>query len=196
LSTFSIPRPEGLTTARLELAPLQHCNALELLDYQLKNKLHLQETSPQPPADYYTEEFWQRKIWSSTQDWNKGCAIRFVIRMTDRPEIIGTLKFSQIFRGPLHSCFLGYNVDEEFENLGLMTEALEKSITYLFEVWNLHRVQANYLVDNKKSARVLEKLGFTIEGLAPKYLYIKDGWHDHIISSLINENWNDAYLND
>lgn len=153
----------------------------------------MEATSPLQPSDYYTEEFWQRKIWSSTQDWNKGSAIRFVYRMKDSTEIIGTINFSQIFRGPLHSCFLGYNIDEAYENQGLMTEALTSTIQYLFDTWNLHRIQANYLVDNKKSARVLEKLGFTIEGLAPSYLYILDGWHDHIIASLINENWKDTF---
>jgi ribosomal-protein-alanine N-acetyltransferase len=48
---------------------------------------------------------------------------------------------------------------------------------------------ANYLPENRRSARVLEKLGFRKEGEAKHYLYIDGKWRDHILTSLTNPDW-------
>ena len=42
---------------------------------------------------------------------------------------------------------------------------------------------------NERSARLLHRLGFVIEGHAKKYLLINGQWEDHILTSLTNENW-------
>lgn len=70
-----------------------------------------------------------------------------------------------------------------------MTEAVAKAIEYMFEQQKLHRIMANYMPSNKKSAQLLQKLGFIVEGLAKKYLLINGQWEDHILTSLTNQNW-------
>lgn len=45
----------------------------------------------------------------------------------------------------------------------------------------LHRLQAETLVHNAGSQRVLEKNGFSRYGLAPKYLLIAGHWQDHVM---------------
>lgn len=37
-----------------------------------------------------------------------------------------------------------------------------------------------------RAARVLQRLGFTIEGTAKDYLFLAGRWQDHILTSLIN----------
>jgi ribosomal-protein-alanine N-acetyltransferase len=59
----------------------------------------------------------------------------------------------------------------------------------MFEQQKLHRIMANYMPSNKRSARLLQKLGFVIEGHAKKYLLINGQWEDHVLTSLTNENW-------
>ena len=66
---------------------------------------------------------------------------------------------------------------------------LEKAISYVFNVKNIHRIMANYLPENKASAKVLNKLGFIVEGRAKNYLRINGIWRDHILTSLTNNNW-------
>lgn len=45
------------------------------------------------------------------------------------------------------------------------------------------------LLMRERSARLLHKLGFVIEGHAKKYLLINGQWEDYILTSLTNENW-------
>jgi ribosomal-protein-alanine N-acetyltransferase len=45
---------------------------------------------------------------------------------------------------------------------------------------------ANYMPENKRSARVLEKLGFEKEGMARDYLKIAGEWRDHVLTAKIN----------
>ena len=104
--------------------------------------------------------------------------------------VIGICNFTQIFRGPFQACYLGYNISAGHEGKGLMSEALKKAIQYMFEKQKIHRIMANYMPSNEKSARLLSKLGFTIEGFAKDYLFINGKWEDHTLTSLINQQWN------
>lgn len=69
-----------------------------------------------------------------------------------------------------------------------MTEIVELSVNHVFQTLDLHRVMANYVPENVRSARVLEKLGFEQEELARSYLKIGGQWCDHVLTSKINPN--------
>jgi ribosomal-protein-alanine N-acetyltransferase len=102
-------------------------------------------------------------------------------------EVIGSLHFSQVSRGAFQSAMLGYALDEAHVGQGLMSEAIVAGLEEMFSSRvNLHRVQAAYRPENARSARVLERLGFGKEGLAPEYLYIDGAWRDHVVTSLRN----------
>jgi ribosomal-protein-alanine N-acetyltransferase len=104
---------------------------------------------------------------------------------TDTP-ILGWCTFSQIIRGIFQACFLGYKLDRRAVGQGYMTEALGGAIEYLFTTGRLHRIQANYMPHNQRSAAVLRRLGFTVEGTAREYLFIGGRWRDHVLTSLVN----------
>ena len=70
-----------------------------------------------------------------------------------------------------------------------MSEAIKKAIDYMFCEQNIHRIMANYMPSNTRSAKLLKKLGFTIEGLAKDYLLINGKWEDHVLTSLTNRYW-------
>ncbi|MBE9234176.1 30S ribosomal protein S5 alanine N-acetyltransferase, partial [Cuspidothrix issatschenkoi LEGE 03284] len=48
---------------------------------------------------------------------------------------------------------------------------------------------ANYMPHNRRSAKVLKRLGFVVEGYATDYLMINGQWEDHILTSLTNPHW-------
>jgi ribosomal-protein-alanine N-acetyltransferase len=104
-------------------------------------------------------------------------------------KIIGFCHFTQIFLGPFQACYLGYKIDYEYEGKGLMFEALEASIRYVFEDLKLHRIMANYMPINLRSANLLNRLGFKIEGFAKNYLLINNKWEDHVLTALSKEEW-------
>ena len=46
-----------------------------------------------------------------------------------------------------------------------------------------------YRIVNRRSARLLLRLGFVKEGVQRAYLLINGEWHDHVSTSLINDAW-------
>ena len=55
-----------------------------------------------------------------------------------------------------------------------------------FAELGLHRIQAETLLDNLASQRVLERNGFARIGMAPAYLKIAGRWQDCFLYQLIN----------
>ncbi len=77
-------------------------------------------------------------------------------------------------------------MDGQILNKGYMTEAIEKGISIMFSGYKLHRIEANVIPRNKRSLRVVEKLGFKHEGFSPKYLKINGVWEDHERFAILN----------
>lgn len=59
-------------------------------------------------------------------------------------------------------------------------------IDVAFNELGLNRIMANYLPRNNRSARLLDRLGFTEVGLAKRYLLINGVWEDHVLTSKLN----------
>lgn len=66
-----------------------------------------------------------------------------------------------------------------------MHEALEAGLAWAFGELDLHRVMANHLPRNQRSARLLQRLGFEREGYARDYLRIAGQWEDHVLTAKI-----------
>ena len=71
----------------------------------------------------------------------------------------------------------------------IMTAALRVLLPTLFGELNLHRVEAACIPTNAPSIRVLEKCGFSREGLARRYLCINGVWQDHLLFGLLHEDF-------
>ena len=183
-----------LTTARLRVAHVEPGYEAETVAFFTRNRQHFARWDPPAPADFYSVDFWERSIARSIEEFVADRAVRFDLFDTTgvneasgvRQRVIGRLGFSQIFRGPFQACTLGYQIDGAYEGKGLMREALTAAIAYMFDVKGLHRIQANHLPENARSAGLLARLGFVREGLAKDYLFIGDAWRDHVLNALVN----------
>jgi ribosomal-protein-alanine N-acetyltransferase len=69
---------------------------------------------------------------------------------------------------------LGYWLGQEFWGCGIMTEGVAAFADFCFENFHLRRIYAEPFANNRASARVLEKAGFTFEGCL-KNNVLKDG---------------------
>ncbi len=81
---------------------------------------------------------------------------------------------------------MGYSLDKDYEGKGVMFEALQTAIQFMFEEKHIHRIMANHLPQNQRSANLLKRLNFVQEGIAKEYLFINGRWQDHILNSLTN----------
>lgn len=159
-----------------------------MLAYALRNRDHLAPWSPPPPFEPLSTSLYERLIDRIHRDFEQGQSARFWVRRAEDLEgpFLGAVSLSGIMLGAFRACLLGYHVDHESEGRGYMSEAVSAAIRYAFEELKLHRIMANYVPHNDRSARLLERLGFVVEGRAKNYLYIQDRWQDHILTSLTN----------
>lgn len=52
-------------------------------------------------------------------------------------------------------------------------------IRYAFEELRLHRLEANIQPGNVRSSRLVERLGFRLEGRSPAFQLVRGEWRDH-----------------
>jgi ribosomal-protein-alanine N-acetyltransferase len=107
--------------------------------------------------------------------------------LNEAGRVAGRITLSEIIRGPVQSCSLGYWVSAGDNGRGLATAAVGEVIAVAFSDLGLHRIQAGTLTHNVRSQRVLERNGFTRIGMAPAYLNIAGRWQDHILFQVVAE---------
>lgn len=185
-----LAQPE-LMTERLRVAPVDAHLAQALLDYQLRNRTHLAPWDPTPGERFFTLPYWIGRCRQRQREWQEGRCAAYALLPRDAPErVIGSLSLSNIQRGVAQSATLGYSIDAACEGQGLMREALQAVIAMAFETLRLHRIQANYQPHNQRSAALLHRLGFVIEGRASAYLFLDGAWRDHVLTALVNPQFN------
>jgi RimJ/RimL family protein N-acetyltransferase len=82
--------------------------------------------------------------------------------------------------GTARQFMLGYCFGRAAWNQGYGKETARALAHFGFETLNAHRLWALVFLDNRPSARILERLGFRREGVARKSLFVRGAWHDVI----------------
>ena len=176
-----------LTTDRLAIVHMGPGHGPALAAFFRRNERHLAPWDPPRPAGVMRPEFWEAECERAVDEFEEGGVVRWLLTLRDAPHVvIGRVNYTQIARGPFQSCMLGYAIDAAHQGRGLMREALEATIAHVFAVLRLHRIQANFVPDNVRSGRLLDKLGFEREGLAKDYLFINGAWRDHVVAARRN----------
>ncbi|MDR5822798.1 MULTISPECIES: GNAT family N-acetyltransferase [unclassified Caballeronia] len=182
------PFPESdLRTERLVLSRANRSDAAELLAYYGDNRAHLGPWEPLRPDDFYTAAALEARLDEMGKQMRDGKAIHFLMRRAESGALVGECNFTNIVRGPFQACHMGFSLSAAAQGHGLMHEALSAAIRFVFDEYGLHRVMANYRPENQRSAHVLRRLGFEIEGSARAYLKINGEWADHVLTSKIND---------
>ena len=181
-----MPLVPVLETKRLVLTILPASAASRLLTFAIENDAHLARWEPPHPDGFFTEGFWRRRLDRSREELARGESFRFAITHRDAPDgpVLGHCNFNQIVRGAFQACYLGYSVDYRWQGQGVMFEALQRAIEFIFGPAGLHRIMANYMPENVRSAATLAALGFQKEGFARGYLCIAGTWRDHVLTAL------------
>jgi [ribosomal protein S5]-alanine N-acetyltransferase len=110
-----------------------------------------------------------------------------MIRKTDQ-RLIGTCGFHKWDKERFRT-EMGYDLTPACWGQGYMTEALRAMISSGFERMALNRIDAMVYVDNPRSYKLLEKLGFKREGVLRDYFCLDGIFYDHLIYSLLRREW-------
>jgi ribosomal-protein-alanine N-acetyltransferase len=184
-----------IATSRLVLRPPRTADVPRMRAALRKNTDHLRPWSVasipgEDPASLTTVS---RAVLRHRREWKTGQTYVFLISAREQEgTVIGRIALGGILRGAFQNAYLGYWIDEDHQNRGLMTEAVHAATAFAFQVAGLHRVQAAVMPRNAPSQRVLEKAGYRREGLAHRYLCIAGSWEDHVIFAMTNEEWGPA----
>ncbi len=176
-----------LETERLILRMADIADADLVRSYLIENSDFLKEWEPARNDDYFSLSAIKGQIKDRMDQAASGTAIVYYLFLKPSSELIGIIAITNIIHGPFLSGFLGYQLSQKYINKGYMTEALARVIKAAFNEKGLHRIEANVMPRNIRSIRVLEKSGFTNEGMSRKYLKINGKWEDHIHYAILNQ---------
>ena len=79
-----------------------------------------------------------------------------------------------------------YAIDDRYKGNGYMTEALDRVKDYCLNKIKVNRFYGGCEINNIGSKRVMEKCLLVYEGTLRNYLKLRDGYHDLLLYSFIN----------
>lgn len=184
----AILREVLLETERLHVRTLGPEHAHKVARFYGDNEAHLGPWAPPRPDGFTTSAYWSLALVQAQRELEQDRSVHLYLLLKGDPrrEVIGTVTLSNILRGPLQNANLGYDLDRRYEGKGLMTEAARAVIRFAFDTLRLHRLLAGYLPHNARSAAVLKRLGFEIEGRQRSFLFVDGAWRDHVQTGLVN----------
>ncbi|WP_205665329.1 GNAT family N-acetyltransferase [Pseudalkalibacillus hwajinpoensis] len=115
-------------------------------------------------------------------------AIRFGIECRETGNLIGTCGFHN-WAKRVNRIEIGYELKQEEEGKGYMTEALTAIISFAFRELQINRIGALIHPDNTTSRKLVTKLGFQEEGLLRDYIYASGNYMDLLMHSLLKKDW-------
>lgn len=150
-------------------------------------------------SDAHVLRFWDSAPWTDParaqrfletcrRMEDEGTGVRVVMERSSDGEFVGWCTLND--RNPdFRSAKLGYCLAEAGWGQGYATEAARALLAWAFETLDLNRVQAECDTRNPASARVLEKLGFTLEGTLREDCVVDGVVSDSWVYGLLRREW-------
>ena len=150
-------------------------------------------------SDEETMQYWSCRPYRSidqassliagiTRQVREGSGIHWAITLRGSGRLIGKCGYNE-WRKVHRRGDISYIMAREMWGKGLVREALSAVIDYGFDRMNLHSVEAGVTPGNSASTRILEKLGFCLEGHLRESFLVEDAFVDSLIYSLLRIDW-------
>tara|TARA_B100001059_G_scaffold49730_1_gene42798 strand:- start:410 stop:1003 length:594 start_codon:yes stop_codon:yes gene_type:complete len=186
LNAYSLKKNQfEITGQKVILRPPQYSDWKAWADERKKNKLYLQPWEPLWSINELERSSFVKRVRMFERLSHNDQAYSFLIYKSDNEDFIGEVNISNVQRGIIQSCTIGYWIAKDCEGKGMMSESLELVKEFIFNELKLHRIEAACLPHNIPSLKLLLKNGFIKEGTARKLLKINDKWQDHTVLSFI-----------
>jgi len=103
-------------------------------------------------------------------------------------EVIGSCTLHRIDRGNRRA-EIGYIIRRDLWGRGFASEALEALLDHAFRTLKLHRLEADIDPRNAGSIRLIERLGFALEGRLRQRYFVGDDIQDTALYGLLAPEW-------
>jgi len=139
------------------------------------------------PHPYYIEDA-KSFIISREEPFKRNQAYTFGIALKVSDEVIGGIDLAKL-DWDNKSGELGYWLGRKFWGKGLMSEAVRLILDFGFNGLDLHRIWAIVYEGNIASRKVLERNGFTLEGVLRETLLRGGKWHNELRYGLLQSEY-------
>ncbi|MBK8258815.1 MAG: GNAT family N-acetyltransferase [Polyangiaceae bacterium] len=127
-------------------------------------------------------------IARSINRWAAGEPSKWGIVLRDDDRVVGTCGFNEWSQAHRWA-ELAFDLAKAEWGTGLMRQAVDAVIGWVYQLDQVDRVHAFVRVDNRRSERLLERSGFIREGCLRSYRVCRGTAHDFHIYSLLRSDW-------
>lgn len=157
--------------------------AAYLSSFAQQNEFDLEKKSEK---DLSLKEY--EKFLKKNQKWEKrGIIFHFGVFEKRTGRLMGFVLLALVQRFNVQSARISYTVFNNYWKHGYGKEIVKATALFAFQKLQLHRIEAEILPHNKASIALAKSLGFQLEGIRRKAVYLNKNWHDHLIFSLLEE---------
>jgi [ribosomal protein S5]-alanine N-acetyltransferase len=182
-----------LQEGRVGLRPIRPGDAADWSELRRRNVGWLRQwEATTPPGSGAAPASARAMIRELSRQAREGRSLPFVVTYEGR--LAGQLTVSGIAWGSACWAQVGYWIDRDHAGRGIIPTALALATDHCMGTMGLHRIEVAIRPENTASLRVVEKLGFRLEGRAPRYLHIDGAWRDHLVFALTVEDVPDGLL--
>ena len=178
--------PVSLRHGRVGVRPLTRRDAARWARLRAENADWLSPwEATMPPGSGAPPPTFRTLIAHQRRRAREGRAMPFAV--TWDGQMVGQVTVSNITRGSAQWAAIGYWISQSHAGRGITATAVALVCDHLFGTAGLHRIEISLRPENVPSRRVVEKLGFAVIGLAPRFLHIDGDWRDHLVFQLLAE---------
>jgi len=177
---FAFP---ALETDRLFLMEFKLSDAEEI--FKMRSDEKVQRYLDRDPHKSVEES--EAMIDGMIKSYNNKEAINWIIRKKDTKDVIGYIGYWRLIKQNVRA-EIGYALKPEFWGNGYMSEAFSNVITFGFNEFCLHSIEANVNPANASSIKLLEKFGFKREAFFREDYFYNGKFLDTAIYSLLEPN--------
>jgi ribosomal-protein-alanine N-acetyltransferase len=179
--------PEHVAGERIAIRAFTLDDVAELVELRLRTRAFNTPYEPRRSDGFFTAAGQRAEVMRDRDEWMADRMYAFAVVERDSERIRGRIGLANIVRGAWDNATIGYFIDADVNGRGYATEAVGLALGFAFGPARLHRVQAAVMPHNVRSARVLAKNGFRLEGHAQRYLRLDGAWRDHDLYAITAE---------
>ncbi len=151
------------------------------LELRETSRTHLIEWEEDWTPEHATLAAFKRRLKTYARDARRGGGLSLLSFRQSDAALVGGATLTNIRYGAARSAILGYWIGAPYVRRGYGFAGLSALKAHAFERIGLNRIVAACQPGNIASRKLLERCGFTNEGLARDYLRINGAWRDHAI---------------
>jgi RimJ/RimL family protein N-acetyltransferase len=176
-----------IETERLWLRRYEDRDLADILAYSTDADFWLARNLDWPVSEAGVKAYWeaQRAVDPGTDPgW-----FSLVVELKAEGKAIGQVGIGVIETGGKRQGTIGWLLGRKYQRQGFALEAARVLMTYGFEQLRLHRISARTAKDNRRSWRLMERLGMRREAHFRESHLVRGVWRDEYIYAVLADEW-------